>query len=167
MANPGRWDTTVGLVGRESEVFRLGAAWGAAARGRPALILLAGAAGVGKTRLAAETVRLAGRTGGTVLTARCDEPDRVYEIVTDLLRTPADREPVLLVLDDLHNADPATVELLHRLARGAADRRTRLLVVATVRPAEGDAALRALEDVATRIDVRPLPPKVVRADAGA
>src|SRR5437868_404644 len=69
-------------AGRESEVFRLGAAWGAAARGRPALMLLAGAGGIGKTRLAAESVRLAGKTGGTVLAARC------YESETSLFAQP-------------------------------------------------------------------------------
>src|SRR4051812_24037748 len=64
------------LVGRESEVFRLGAAWGAAARGRPSLVLLTGKPGMGKTALAAESVRLAGKTGGTVLWARCHAAER-------------------------------------------------------------------------------------------
>src|SRR4051812_15327865 len=64
-------DGNTTLVGRESEVFRLGAAWGAAARGRPSWVLVTGAPGVGKTALAAESIRLAGRTGGAVLSARC------------------------------------------------------------------------------------------------
>src|SRR3954454_1115045 len=59
------------LVGRESEVFRLGAAWGAAARGHPSWVLVTGAPGLGRSTLAAEAVRLAGKTGGAVLSARC------------------------------------------------------------------------------------------------
>ncbi|HEV7897272.1 MAG TPA: AAA family ATPase [Planosporangium sp.] len=64
------------IFGRESEVFRLGAAWGAAVRGRPSLVLLAGKAGIGKTRVAAETALLARNTGGAVLWARCQEGER-------------------------------------------------------------------------------------------
>ncbi len=231
---PGPAEPSVGLAGRESEVFRLGAAWGAAARGRPALMLLAGAAGIGKTRLAAEAVRLAGKTGGTVLAARCYEseislfaqpvveaigahaahqapavlrqlagdrlgtlaalvpqvgavlgpglrhqavqapgrrsPARVdgapADAVTGVLSAMAAREPVLLVVDDLQYAGRATVEVLKRMAAGTG---TRLLVVATVRPAEGAAALEALAGVATRLDLGPLPAGAVRrlaTDAG-
>jgi predicted ATPase len=209
-----------GLTGRETEVFRLGAAWGAAARGRPVLMLLAGAAGTGKSRLAAESVRLAGRTGGTVLAARCYEsetslfaqpvveaigahaarqaPSVLRELagdrlgtlaalvpqieavlgpagvdgsapadaVTGMLRAMAAREPVLLVVDDLQYAGRATVEVLRRVAAGTG---TRLLVVATVRPAEGAVALEALAGLATRLDVGPLPAAAVRrlaTDAG-
>jgi predicted ATPase len=207
-------------AGRESEVFRLGAAWGAAARGRPALMLLAGAAGIGKTRLAAESVRLAGRTGGTVLAARCYESETSLfaqpvveaigayaaqqapsvlrqlagdqlgtlaalvpqieavlgpagvngaapvDAITGMLRAMAAREPVLLVVDDLQYAGRATIEILKRMAAGTG---TRLLVVATVRPAEGAVALEALAGVATRLDVGPLPVAAVRRlaiDAG-
>jgi predicted ATPase len=207
------------FVGRESEVFRLGAAWGAAVRGRPALVLIAGEAGIGKTRLAAETVRLAGDTGGAVLSARCQDAERslllqpfveaighhaahlapdllrrlagqraatlaalvprvasvlgpvlaaptsrtlrrrlASEAVTGFLYALAEHQPVLLLLDDLHNAGSATVRLLRELTRGTG---TRLLVIATVRTAEGDAVLESLADVATRLDVGPLPPGAV------
>jgi predicted ATPase len=236
MSNPpGPAEPSIGLVGRESEVFRLGAAWGAVARGRPAVMLLAGAAGVGKTRLAAESVRLAGKTGGTVLAARCYEsetslfaqpvveaigahaehqapgvlrqlagdqlgtlatlvpqvgavlgpglrrpdvqapgrrsPARVNgaapaDAITGVLSAMAAREPVLLVVDDLQYAGRATIEVLKRMAAGTG---TRLLVVATVRPAEGAAALEALAGFATRLDLGPLPAAAVRrlaTDAG-
>jgi predicted ATPase len=188
-------------------------------RGRPALVLIAGEAGIGKTRLAAETVRLAGNTGGSVLSVRCQDAERslllhpiveaighhaaqlppdvlrrlagqraaalaalvprvasalgpvlptptsrrlrrdlAEESVTDFLHALAGHQPVLLVLDDLHNAGSATVQLLRRLTRGTG---TRLLVIATVRTTAGDAVLEALSDGSTRLDLGPLPPAAV------
>jgi DNA-binding SARP family transcriptional activator len=64
------------FVGRESELGVLSRAWSDAVAGRPALVLVAGEAGIGKTRLAAEAVRLATSTGGLVLRARCYEAER-------------------------------------------------------------------------------------------
>jgi hypothetical protein len=157
-------------------VFRLGAAWGAAARRRAGAVLLAGAPGAGKGILAHEAVRLARATGGTVVRVRCDEA--FPRPLLDALGLPVDeptteaatgnagdaaatgalwglaaQAPTLLVLDGLHAAGPAGVSLLRHLAGGPA---TRLLVVATVRVPEGEAALEALAGIATRIDVRPL-----------
>jgi predicted ATPase len=207
------------FVARESEVFRLGAAWGAAVRGRPSLVLIAGEAGTGKTRVAAETVRLVRDTGGAVLSVRCQEAERslllqpiaeaighhaahlapdvlrrlagqraatlaallppmasvlgpvlampasravrsrlAEEAVTEFLHALTEHQPVLLLLDDVHNAGAATVQLLREVTRG---RGTRLLVVGTVRRAAGDAMLGALADVATRLDLGPLPPGAV------
>ena len=76
--------------------------------------------------------------------------------MSDYLSGVAARQPVLLLLDDLHNAGLATVELLHYLARHA---HGRLLLLATVRDEEGAGALRALADVATRVELGPLPPE--------
>jgi len=42
------------LVGRVKELQALEAAWGRAANGEPAVVLVGGEAGVGKTRLVAE-----------------------------------------------------------------------------------------------------------------
>jgi DNA-binding SARP family transcriptional activator/tetratricopeptide (TPR) repeat protein len=64
------------LPGRAAEVNRLRAAWNDAAAGHPALLLVSGEAGIGKTRLAAELTRIATATGGTVLAARCYETER-------------------------------------------------------------------------------------------
>jgi predicted ATPase len=182
-------------------------------------MLIAGEAGIGKTRLAAETVRLAGNTGGRVLTVRCQEAERslllqpiveaigdhaaqlppdvlrrlagqraaalaalvprmasvlgpvlttpasrrlrrhlAEESVTDFLHALAGHQPVLLVLDDLHNASAATVQLLRAVTRGTG---TRLLVIATVRTKAGDAVLEALADESTRLDLGALPPPAV------
>ena len=64
------------LPGRATEVARLRAAWSSAAAGRPALMLIVGEAGIGKTRLAAEAVAAAEATGGRVLQARCYDAER-------------------------------------------------------------------------------------------
>ncbi len=82
-----------------------------------------------------------------------------FEAVLAVLRALAAERPVLLVLDDLHNAGLATVELLHFLARRL--RTARLLVVATVRAEEGREALDALADVTERLALGPLDPDAV------
>jgi DNA-binding SARP family transcriptional activator len=64
------------LPGREVEVARLGAAWSAAATGVPAVLLIVGEAGIGKTRLAREAIAAAEATGGLVLQARCYAAER-------------------------------------------------------------------------------------------
>jgi DNA-binding SARP family transcriptional activator/tetratricopeptide (TPR) repeat protein len=61
------------FVGRAPELARLRAAWMDVRAGRRRLVLVAGEAGIGKTRLAAELVKLAERERATVLSARCDE----------------------------------------------------------------------------------------------
>ncbi|MDG4826611.1 AAA family ATPase [Asanoa sp. WMMD1127] len=77
-----------------------------------------------------------------------------YEAVTGFLRGIAEPRPLLLVVDDLQHAGTATVELLHYLARHAGH--ARLLVVATVRAAEGRPALATLDGVATTVPLGPL-----------
>jgi DNA-binding SARP family transcriptional activator/tetratricopeptide (TPR) repeat protein len=64
------------LVGREAEVARLREAWSRACAGEAGLVLLVGEAGIGKTRLAGEAVRVAQSTGGSVAQARCYETER-------------------------------------------------------------------------------------------
>jgi DNA-binding CsgD family transcriptional regulator/tetratricopeptide (TPR) repeat protein len=59
------------FVGRAGELRRLEAAFAAAAEGRGATLLIAGEAGIGKTRLAAELGARARGAGATVLTGRC------------------------------------------------------------------------------------------------
>ena len=65
----------------------------------------------------------------------------------------------MLLLDDLHQAGLATVEMLHYLARHAAP--ARLLVLATLRTGEGADALDVLADVTQRLDLGPLPDEAV------
>ena len=94
------------------------------------------------------------------------EVRRAFEAVTAVLRGLATDRPTLLLLDDLHQAGLATVELLHYLARHAAP--ARLLVLATLRTDEGADALDVLADVAQRLDLGPLPDEAVtRLAAGS
>lgn len=200
------------LFGREPEVARLSAAWTAAAAGEPALVLLVGEAGIGKTRLAAELLAFAVETGGVIVQARCYEaerglflqpivealtpalsnlataelrrivgpaaptltalmpalepllrpgplhrgaPDlelrRAFDAVSDVVMRLSGRAPVLVVLDDLHNAGRATVELLHYMSRHLGG--SRVLVLATIRREEGADALLTLGAVSEVIDV--------------
>jgi DNA-binding CsgD family transcriptional regulator len=66
------------------------------------------------------------------------EKTRLFEAVARLLERLAGQSPVLLFLDDLHWADPASIELLHYLARGVAQQA--VLVLGTFRDSEIDKA---------------------------
>ncbi|MDN5932776.1 MAG: AAA family ATPase, partial [Pseudonocardia sp.] len=123
-----------------------------------------------------ETRRLAG-AGAPVLagllpelTRVLGEPDaargsadlerrRTSDAVRGLLRALSATRPVLLLLDDLHNAGVSTVQLLHFLAARPGDER--LLVLVTVRSEEGADAVDALADVASMVEVGPLPADAV------
>jgi DNA-binding SARP family transcriptional activator/tetratricopeptide (TPR) repeat protein len=65
-----------GLIGRQKELDILRSAWAAAASGRAGLVLVAGAAGAGKSRLVEELADLVESTGGTAAPARCYEAER-------------------------------------------------------------------------------------------
>ena len=62
------------------------------------------------------------------------EKTRLFEAVARLLERLARETPVLLFVDDLHWADPASIELLHYLVRGVAD--SAVLVLGTYRAEE-------------------------------
>lgn len=198
------------LVGRAEEVARISGAWARAVSGCTGVLLVAGEAGIGKSRLAAEAERMAVATGGIVLRARCHEIERAlflqpfvdalrprlthlpedalrdlvggwasalrsleqgqamerryaYEAVAAFTRALAAREPVLLVLDDLHAAGPATVELVHYLARRVSE--VRLLVLATTLTSE-DGVADALRGVSEVLRPGPLTRAAVRELAG-
>ena len=87
------------------------------------------------------------------------ERRRAFEAVRAFLRGLAERNPVLVLVDDLQYAGQSTVELMHFLGREPTG--ARLLVVATVR-AENDAQIgAALAPVARRAEVGPLGPDAV------
>jgi DNA-binding SARP family transcriptional activator/tetratricopeptide (TPR) repeat protein len=79
------------------------------------------------------------------------ERRRAFEAVTAFVRRLSAHSPVLLVIDDLHVAGRASVELLHYLARHTAT--SRVMTVGTIRSDEGADALQALADVASPVDL--------------
>ena len=64
---------TVAFVGRQDERLLLANAWKHARSGERQVVLISGEPGVGKTRLAAETARLAYEQGAIVLLGGCDD----------------------------------------------------------------------------------------------
>lgn len=160
------------LIGRERECAAI-TRHAAAARARHGgMLLLAGEAGVGKTRLARQALRVSGLTviegrasqGGTLpygplvaalrscsprdsadhepgdllvhaLALAAPDPDApgggdraaLFEALRGAFAALAEREPLALLLDDLHWADSATLELLPALA-SALDRVPLLLI---------------------------------------
>ena len=174
------------LVGRAAELAEVEAALAAGAGGRGGLLLIAGEAGVGKSRVLAETRARATARGAAVLSGRAapgsgplrvvseglldgwrgrpfpDAPSlrpfraalarlvpgwaepgapaaapdaalTLAEGLLELFHTAYDG-PVVLALEDLHAADPETLELLDRLSAGLLDRP--VLVVGTWRTGE-------------------------------
>jgi len=59
------------VVGRDAELAALGAALTSAVSGAPAVVLVSGEAGVGKTRLVEEATARARDAGARVLTGSC------------------------------------------------------------------------------------------------
>jgi hypothetical protein len=96
-----------------------------------------------------------GLTAGEPVEARF----RLFEAAVDLLRRYAERTPLVVVLDDLHVADPSSLALLHFLARNL--RGLRVLVIGAYRDEDARFApevSRALTDVAREGAYLPLPP---------
>ena len=68
-----------------------------------------------------------------------EERYRLFDAVSEVLNDIARRQPVMLVLDDLHWADKPTLLMLRQLVRAAGE--SPLLIVATIRDTERPAAL--------------------------
>lgn len=155
------------LVGRAEELDRIDAAAAVAASRGLRTVWVGAEPGAGKTTLAAVVAdRLADR-GWTVARGRCPEVDgappawawsevvqslgdsapsfgSAFELATQVggrLRQAADAGPVLVVLDDLHRADGATLQLLRGLAHDLAD--APILVLAAHRSSEASPDLTA------------------------
>jgi len=167
---PDRWRTP--FVGRNETLAHLAAAWATLAHGGVGITLVVGKPGIGKSRLAARFAAEVHAGGATVLGGRAErEADEPYALLVEALGTeaPETREasdaqagrlrrhdtfvealeraargrPLLLVLDDLHWADDATLDFLrHLTGRGT---EVPLLVLATSRPGAHAALAHELE----------------------
>ena len=152
------------LVGRENELTALRAAFDAARAGRPTIVLLTGEAGIGKTRLADEAAVIGRASGARVLRGEADalsrEPmelwrgiyrgvgivpsadptlpveERRWEHLESLADGLAAVAPALVVLEDLHWADPIAIWVLEHLPRALGDAPIALL--ATCRDNESE-----------------------------
>jgi DNA-binding CsgD family transcriptional regulator/tetratricopeptide (TPR) repeat protein len=147
------------LLERERQLQRLQEVFDDAARGQGALLFVAGEAGVGKTALV-KTLRDSLRDRARTLEGACDSlftprplapiadlalatggrladvverGGRAYEVLPALLAE-LGTEPTLVVLEDLHWADEATLDLVRLLSRRVGS--TRALVLATYRDDE-------------------------------
>jgi DNA-binding SARP family transcriptional activator len=82
-----------------------------------------------------------------------EERSRLLSSLAEVIRHCARNEPLLLLLDDLHWADPSTLQLLHYLARQVADQA--LLLVGAYRSTRVDAhhPLAAMRDQMARQSV--------------
>ena len=64
--------------------------------------------------------------------------NRLFEAVSRLIRTWATRRPLVLLLDDMQWADPATLDLLHYLARSLAEQPMPILLLFNLSTGPGD-----------------------------
>jgi DNA-binding SARP family transcriptional activator len=156
---PERWRTA--FVGRNDALARLAAAWAALVRGGVGTVLVVGEPGIGKSRLAARFAAEVHAGGATVLAGRAerelDEPYaalvealgaevpelreasdaqagrvRLHDALVEALEHGSRGRRLLLVLDDVHWADAATLGFLRHLTARGAD--IPVLVLATSRP---------------------------------
>ncbi len=157
------------LVGRAAEIGLLRAALDDALAGDACAVEVVGEAGIGKTALLDDLSRTAGSAGAVVLRGRAAEFERdrpfgpmlgaldgyphgldsaepvqrhvALDAIRSLLATQSRERPVVVLIDDLHWADRATVELveslMHRPPRG------RVLLVVAYRPRQRDSAVSA------------------------
>ena len=220
----------VPLVGRSEELGRVLAALELAFTGSGGALLLAGEAGIGKSRLAAEALTLARQRGfvtlqGAAYPLQADlayapvlealrpflaglepgglaalvrglpdlgrlfaglhlpppellgdadlERTRLFEAVSRLIERVAVGRPVALLVDDLHWADAASLELLHYLARGLAGQRVLLLGAYRLEEARTHPVLRTMVrslqrlGLAEELPVGALSPEAIAALARA
>jgi hypothetical protein len=155
-----------GLIGRDHPAGVLRAEISRAVDSHGGLVLVTGEAGIGKTALvtgAAEEARRHGVLLGEVPSGAPDlsseqggepvEAFQLYDAVTTALVSVSQRRPVVVVLDDLHWADTASLRLLEFAAQHIWFER--LLLVGTYRDVEVESAGHPLEPL--------MPPLVAKA----
>jgi DNA-binding CsgD family transcriptional regulator len=182
-----------GLLEREGQLAALVAAVEEAAAGRGSMVLLGGEAGIGKTSLVrALAERVGGEVavfsgacealsvpvplgplrelfevagGGDLLKVGGDDRLRVARALLDAL---GERAPAVAVIEDVHWADPLTLDLLRILARRVEE--LGVVIVVTYRDEEVDALpelRRLLGDLATAPAVSRVAPQPLSESAVA
>jgi len=155
LPRPLRFPASAPFVARDRELARLRGLWAEVAGGARVAVVVAGEAGIGKTRLAAELARAVQRAGGLVLYGRCDEglavpyqpfveafrpaaramgPDRLQAELGLFLPELVRLLPELGALGEPASADPETgrfalFEAVSALAEAATRERRALLVL--------------------------------------
>jgi DNA-binding CsgD family transcriptional regulator len=173
-----------GLVGREAELSRVDTVLAGLPQGGLCALAVHGEPGIGKTALLDEVAARARRLGLAVYAGRATEFEQdlplavytellsplamgppaagdrrhAYHVVRDRLAAQAATRPIVVVLDDLHWADPSSLELTEYLLRRPVP--VPVLVVLAYRshqaPAGVTNALSYLGDAASRIGLGPL-----------
>ena len=127
------------LIGRGAEVDWLREQWRTAHGGTGRLVLVTGARGIGKSRLAAALAADVHRDRAAVLyVSGAGTPDAV---LSSLARVESARRPTLVVLDDADRAGEAVREALGELARRLAALPVLALATAEDAPLAADATL--------------------------
>ena len=146
------------LIGRAGPLRALRGLWQRAAAGSGALVTLAGAYGMGKTRMAAELATEAHREDAAVIYAAGAGPPEAT--LAAIARTRDTRLPMLLVVDDADRAPAEVRRALREQARALAA--VPVLVLATGQEPAGLARLEPQEAIA----LDPLGADAVRMIAG-
>ena len=145
------------MVGRNGELQRIRANWRRASAGTGALVAIAGAYGMGKTRIAAEIAADVHREGAAVLYASgAGTPEGVLAAIA---RARDSQRPTLVVIDDADRAGPEVRSALRDLSRDL--RANAVLVLATGQEA---AALARLQP-ADSVSLEPLDEDAIRVIA--
>ena len=128
----------------------------------PAVVEQLGLRAVDLARVLPELTRLLPSDREPVRTDPEQDRWRLFQVVSEVLGEAANRAPALLIVEDVHWADDASLDLLHSFARTLA--RRRVLLVLTYRSDEVHRALRGLleslerERLARELRLAPLEP---------
>ncbi|MEV0134072.1 helix-turn-helix transcriptional regulator [Dactylosporangium sp. NPDC050688] len=147
------------LRGRETEQRQILRALHTVVAGTNTVLRVEGGWGSGRTRLLEEVAVMAGRLGFAVVDTGWVAGAEPAALTT---RGSSSR-PVLVVLDDLHHADPVFVRSLYSLPGRLRDRSV-AWILSRRRRAGGQVVDRLFADGSApggRVDLRPLPPQVL------